>query len=363
MLGAMAGHQLFGNSVPGAAVKGLAMGAIAGLAISGQATSFLDKDRNSKYVPDNTEKRWEIEEYYDRLEYIKYTGLYEKAARKAKRKEGVDIKRVVNMMERDKKRREKIRENLLDNQEYLRNTYNDTNGDKESLLNEIDINLAMISQPTAVIKGGEYTKSALAYKQAAESTIYGLREDATWSQLLRALPTNERDYMLEFSKEKDKKKQKEILEIVSPYQRKVLDIAWGNNKEKLESNHSYFQKHKMPGAFWSGWDPSISLDNVKIKTIENEGMLLSDFGVYESQLEDPEYRSSPEIMDYQNPTSIIPMIKNLTGSLRGIGLTGVDVSVTPSNKPGIQMIANIARMTSYEVKNKLSNSLGIPFYQ
>src|SRR5690606_8168655 len=155
--------------------------------------------------------------------------------------------------------------------------------------------------------------------------------DASWAQLLRALPRNERDYFLAFAKEKDPKRREEILEYVSPYQRRALQIAWGLEPDEPESMRSFFSRHKLPGPMWSGWRPDIDLADVEVKTIENEGMLLSDFGYYESQLRDPDVINAPMI-NIDAVDSPAQMRANLIATLKGFGLTGVDVSVEPSSK-------------------------------
>jgi hypothetical protein len=357
-IGSLVGKQLW--DTPG---KGALVGAAAGFALSGGKNALFDKDKMfGVYIPDRTKKKWDLEEYYDRLKYMKYTGLYEKAARLAKRKEDTDIKRILNKIDYNQNKREKIRNQLLASEDKVRNTYAEGDPEKEALLNNIGMKLAGLNDPSAVITAGKYTKAALAYKQAAESTIFGMKDNATWSQMLRAVPKNERDYILEFAKERDPKKRKDIMKHISPYQRKVLQIAWGEKPDELKSNSSYFANHKLPGSSWSGWNPSIDLDNVKIKTIQNEGMLLSDFGVYESQLDDSAVINAPEIKNISHNQSGLELRKNLLTALNGAGLTGVDVSLEPSSDSGIQVVANIARETGYKMKQMLNIPFGRTYY-
>ena len=92
--------------------KAAVVGAVAGLAISGLNPESSIFNLSKKYIPEDTEKKWEIEEYFDRLEYIKYTNLFHKAAKVAKRKEGIDVERIVNQYERNKKKNAKLIEKL-----------------------------------------------------------------------------------------------------------------------------------------------------------------------------------------------------------------------------------------------------------
>lgn len=338
--------------------RGAAIGAISGLALSMIQNPRWDKDRIlGDYIPNRVKKRWEVEEYFDRLKYIKYTGLYEKAARKAKWLEGVDIRKIVNKYERDAEQREKIKNELLAKRQLISNTYAEGDSRRAELLAEIDEKMQALSYPQTIVKAGKYTKAALAYKQAAESTVYGLKRNASWSQILRAVPKYERDYMLEFSKERDPEKRKEILEYIAPYRRRILQLAWGEEPDKVKDNTKFFATHKLPGLFWSGWKPGVDLDNVEIKTIKNEGMLLSDFGFYDSQAQTQEAQAAPDI-DMNQATGPVALRKNLMAALSGAGLIGVNVDIEPSSQPGLQMIADIVRIGDHHVREKINGVLG-----
>lgn len=342
--------------------KGAALGALAGTAISAMMNPDFDKSRMfGEYIPGKVKDKWEIEEYYDRLKYIKYMGLYEKAARLANRKEDVDIERIVNKYERDAKKREQVKQELLANRDRISNTYVEGDQRKIDLLADIDTRIQALTYPQQILKAGKYTKAALAYKQAAESTVYGLTENASWSQMLRAVPKNERDYILEFANERDPEKRKEIMKYMSPYRRRILQLAWGKKVDDVESNESYFRKHELPGMFWSGWKPDVDLDHVQMKTIQNEGMLLSDFGFYESEAETPQAQAAPEI-DMHEGQGSLELKKNLITALNGAGLIGVDVSLEPSSTPGLQMVANLIRIGDYQIKEKLNGAVGRLFY-
>jgi hypothetical protein len=342
--------------------KGALIGAAVGISLSAIKNPDLNIDKMfGKYIPKDTKRRWEIEEYYDRLKYIKYTGLYEKAARKALIHEKVNIRKIMNKYDVDVEKREKIKKDLLAYQEKISNTYSERDPRRDAALEDVSQRLNALKYPTQVLKAGEYTKSALAYKHAADSTMYGLKEGATWMNVMRAVPKTDRDYLLEFAKVRDPKRQKEILKYISPYQRRIIQGIWGVEQDKLESNKKFFSTHQLPGGFWDGWKPNVDLDNVEIKTIKNEGMMLGDFGFYESQAQSYEARSAPTIDIFQQQ-SPLELQRNMITALNGAGLTGVDVNITPTNKPGIQMAANILRTTDYGIKQGINNVFGKLFY-
>ena len=343
--------------------QGAIAGATTGLLISAIRNPRFNKDKMfGKYTPESTKKRWDIDEYYDRLEYIKYQGLYEKAARKARIWEGTNIKKIVNANEYQRKINKKKIEKLNNRLDKVSNSKLEDNR-KAEIIQKINQQKYKLSTSEQTFRAGKYTKAAIAYKQAAESTIYGLKEDATSQQVLRAIPKGDKDFFMEFAKEKNKKKQDEILKYVSPYQRRALQIAWGRKKiDKVEDNNDYFKDHFMPGVFWAGWSPQVDMEHVKMKTIENEGMLLSDFGIYESQSKEPSAIMAPTVGRFDSAnTSGLGLQARLQSALNGAGLIGVKVSVSPTSANGIEVMANItnaAKITEYKVREGINKVVG-----
>lgn len=321
-------------------VKGGIYGAAIGLAITGMNSSVLSDGIDNEYIPERTKKKWETQEYFDRLTYVKYSGLYEKAARKAKWLEGVDIDKLVDNYEKSQEKNFELRLKLEDAKEIVQLAYNATDERGARLLQEIEGKLKSLETSEFAVSVGSYGKSALTYKQMMDSTVYGLSRNASWAELVRAVPQNERDHFIEFFKEKDPDKQKEILKYISPYTRKILKIAWGQEPDDQKSNVSYFKDKHLPGPFWSGWRPDVDLKDVQVKTIQNEGMLLADFGFYESQLRDPNVINAPNISP-EGSTNPLSLIGSITTTLKGMGLVGVNVNISPSSKSGVEVMANI----------------------
>lgn len=358
LIGGSYGAKFFGATSKYGAIVGGAVG----LGLSALKNPDFDFDHltSDTYIPESAEERWELQEYFDRIRYIKYTGLYRKAAAEAKAKEGIDIVSIIENMEETRKANNELRQKLLEQQQSVYDNRHLDSIEKYELLGNISDRLDQIdqSEENVVIQGGKYTKAALAYREAAKSTIYGLEEDASWSEILRALPKNHRDYFIEFAKVTDEKERREIRRKVSDYEERVLDILWDEDPGHVESNESYFSDHYLPSTFWAGWSPKVSLDDVEIKTIQNEGMLLSDFGYYDSNANEYETQLAPSINDYSTANSAALMRASLFSTLNGMGLFNVDVSLTPTMQPGIQMFTDITRITSYKAKEAVNNFFG-----
>lgn len=328
--------------------KGVAAGAALGIALYGANHTVFESSK--PWIPERIERKWNTQEYFDRLAYIKYSGLYKRAADKALENEGVDIDALVRKREKDTNEMRKIRETLLQAKEKLSLLPNGVKRNQLESLLRGKLNSLQASQ--AVLRGGPWTQSALVYKQARESTMYGLPADATWTQIVRAVPKLEREYFLEFVKERDVGRRQEILQYSSPLLQRALKRAWAVQQEEMEENESYFAKHHLPSFTWSGWRPDVDLADVEIKTIANEGMLLGDFGHYESRLREEAVVNAPTL-ELGNRENALLVQANLAATLRGLGLTGVDVSVQPAPITGVEVIANVQDIASHAIKKTI----------
>lgn len=325
-------------------IKSVALGAAIGVAISGANYSVLNE--NKDWVPDRTKKKWEMQEYFDRLNYIKYMGLYHRASEKAEDEEGVNVENLVARQEADAKKKERLREELTNAKMGLGKL---PDGEMRQYLEGIvNKKLQVAQDDKIVLRAGRWTESALLYKQAADSTMYGLKEGTTYAQVIRALPKNDREYFLEFIKERDPERREQILKTSSPLLKRALQHSWGIDQGEMESNSSYFMNHNLPTFSWSGWRPDVDLADVQVKTIHNEGMSLGDYGLFDSELRNPDVINAPNLSPsgQQDP---LTLQTNLLATLKGLGLYGVDVSVQPGPESGIQVVANVARIVEFKI--------------
>lgn len=457
-------------------------GAALGIVARGTLGPSVEGDGRDNWTPERTQQKWEMEDYFDRLNYIKNMGLYHKAAELAESKEGTNMEKIFNDYEDWSKKRQEImkesdvnttdwwvklkqrlrvetkrlkdsmnpdgeeqnhrfeyanglsindlpgvRNGVFHSEEiseeerlYTLNTlvtmgirYNkqgttrtqedrdmtqltafehayhtkipqyyqvhhiiefSQNGpddptnmialnpddhlyitEQQHKLAEGDFEAAQIGARTAM-RLGEYGRAALLYKKAAESTMYGLRADARWNDVEMALPKYERDYFQEFMKERDPDKREEILKSVSPFLRRALKQVWGMDysKDKGEDNDEYFKDHNLPNFLWEGWRPDSDLNDIKAKTIKNEGMVFSDFGIYESKYRDPKVINAPNLSP-KGSNNPLEIQAKLQSAMNGLGLTGVEVSVEPKSSKGTQSIINLSQVVQYNFKEKVND--------
>ena len=301
----------------------------------------------SKWIPEKTEKKYEMDEYFDRLEYIKYQGLFNQAANRAFIFEGgVNLRRIFNKMDKNK---EKIIK-LTRKAEKLSNKYTAGGYEYEEKMRKINAKIEALKSQRTMLKGGKYTKAAVAYKKAMDSTIYGMNEGATQDEILAAVPDQYKDYFINFMNETSESERKKILKMLPEYLRRPLQIAWRQKVDKVTSNKRYFKQHTLPGMGWRGWKPNVNLKHVKMKTIQNEGMLLSDFGYYESEKSKIEYHMAEGINDYEAGRSGLGYMASMKSTLSGLGVSLQNISVEPTSAPGLWIVGNIKQTVSDTMK-------------
>lgn len=303
------------------------------------------------YTPDAVKERWDTEDYFDRLRYIKYMALYEAAKEKAKSEEGVDV------------------DKLYKHQEALRAEMNGdvsitdmmsailTSGKPadDPIAQWVQKTFGRLSDDMTTLVAGKYTEQAIMFHQVAESTVYALNKDSEYSDIIRALPNTEKEYFVEFAKVTDERRRREILRNVSPSLAKALKLVWYQEDTDTESNESFFERHNLPDPLWAGWDASTNLDNIKAKVIYNEGMQYADYGIYSSSYEDPEVINAPNIDNIHDGSNPLSVRVNLNTVLSGIGLTDKRIQVNPTQDEGvIDVVSNITAVLGYKIEKALS---------
>lgn len=149
------GNSMFDEITSGASIgmdvahffkKERGIGVAVGAAV-GAAYRMLFGEKGD-WIPERTKKKWEMEDYFDRLTYLKYMGLYHEAARRAKDEEGVDVEDLSDRLEEKEskiqqavKRLKKLKDALRSSNDHV---MNDDKKDLMKALNKRSMLLAMI---------------------------------------------------------------------------------------------------------------------------------------------------------------------------------------------------------------------------
>lgn len=171
---------------------------------------------------------------------------------------------------------------------------------------------------------------ALEYKQQAEKTMYGYDTGEPLTNILSALPKKDRDRMKFFMKAPEEER-KRILEIVPDYVKRPLQAAYGMKVDEKPTLQQYFKTHQLPDENWAGWRESVSLDDIKVKMIQKNGLDESEFNIWEDDLDRAE--QAPRIpvpkMDYRtNASDIRNRLHKLLGDMN---VNNVQVTYSPNN--------------------------------
>ena len=110
-----------------------------------------------------------------------------------------------------------------------------------------------------------------------------------WTHFYRALPARERPYMDAFMKETSPIRRNEVVEMVPPAVAEALKAKWNqmdfkasqrmSDDQTAEGLTDYFRTHNLPKQGWMGWHPMINVEDVQVKTLDNEGMDAHDFNL------------------------------------------------------------------------------------
>lgn len=306
---------------------------------------------NRVYTPDEVLKRWDTEDYFDRLRYIKYMGLYEAAKDKALKEEGVDVDKLY--LRQEALRAEMDGEvSITDMMSAVLTSGTPSN---DPMVQWINKRFGRLSDDMTTLAAGEYTEQAIMYHQVAESTVYALNKNSEYSDIIRALPSTEKEYFIEFAKVTSEKQRREILRNVSPSLAKALKLVWYQEDTEVESNESYFLNHNLPGPLWEGWSASSNMEDIKAKVIYNEGMTYADYGIYSSVYEDENVINAPNIEGIKDGDDPITVRAKLNTIMNGLALSDRQIKVNETSNDGIvDVFNNVTAVIGYKIDKALS---------
>ena len=306
---------------------------------------------NRVYTPDEVLKRWDTEDYFDRLRYIKYMGLYEAAKDKALKEEGVDVDKLYL-------RQETLRAEMngeVSITDMMSSVLTSGTPSNDPMVQWINKRFGRLSDDMTTLAAGEYTEQAIMYHQIAESTVYALNKNSEYSDIIRALPSTEKEYFIEFAKVTSEKQRREILRNVSPSLAKALKLVWYQEDTEVESNESYFLNHNLPGPLWEGWSASSNMEDIKAKVIYNEGMTYADYGIYSSVYEDENVINAPNIEGIKDGDDPITVRAKLNTIMNGLALSDRQIRVNESSNDGIvDVFNNVTAVIGYKIDKALS---------
>jgi len=273
-------------------VKAVAAGAGAGLAATlSMARTGYELITGDTWKPTRTKKQQDFDEYWDVLEYLKWTATAERAKTKAYKYEGVDL----------------------------------------DALNQ--------SEDRVNVGLGPWATLAIQAEKKAKATMYGFDEDdGTLQQALASLPNRQRQIAEEVITMGTEQEKARFYDLLGNAQRRVLsrflsDEAAIPMKPNLTQ---YFKHHYLPDVGWKGWDVNTDMDDLRARGASNEQL----------KIEKPS-RSRITKARSQTKDILIPkMYGNTFGDLRSrinrvIAKNGLDITADFSLLPSNSNVVNI----------------------
>ncbi|MEW6770006.1 MAG: hypothetical protein AB1330_01250 [Bacillota bacterium] len=345
LLGGFLGHFVMGRRGRwGAAIGGV-------MALGGSLwRTAAEHLSGEKWIPERVREVRDIEEYFDILAYLKYRGLYEYAARRALREEHVDVGTLLERARVDLEQRRKLVAGL---EARKRRLYLETGERRSEEIKEINRRIAEIQAGAAkVVPLTPWASAALYYYQQYTSTVYGFEPGTPWTNIMRALPPQEREYFTHFAKTTDPVEQRKILEVVPRGQRRIYESLWGLPVESRVNLVEYFRTHYLPGPEWAGWRPEVNLEDIKVQVVQTLGKDIHDFDLWPADVRRAEAARAPAIPDiFRTGVPAAALREQLERILLGLGLEGVSVRVSPSDRWRLEV--ELTRDRTEEVRRRL----------
>ncbi len=340
---------------------GLISGVAAGMNTLREAADEVTPGRDRLVIPERRQKERDIDEYFDKLKYVKYKGLYERTKDLAEKEEGVDLDRFFALEQKKGKNHKRLKRALENRKKWL--TINKKSGAgwewKQKIeLAEVEAQLAQLDGDRSSGPVDSYTALALRYKDEFESTLYGAAQTQNFNNVYRALPTKDKQYFTAFAKASPRERE-EILQLVPENQRAIYQQQFGMKVDRQQSLDDYFKTHNLPGKDWSGWDPREALDNIKIKVMKNEGIELTEANYWEDDERIAEASNAEAVAVNKARLSSGINKARLEEILRGAGLKNVQITLSTSaaDSDQIQTDFQIERDRTKEIETGLHQQI------
>lgn len=258
--------------------------AAAGAVVAGSA-SIIAHARSAisgkPYIPGRVQRRRDLEEYYDKLSYLKYDMLHNYAEERAKAEEGFDVDTFVANQQMSGELRKRERE-LLQQQKVK----DKLSGKSKDELKSINEQIKKLDEYTETTKLGPWATQALLYMQKSKRTMYGA--DGDYQGMMTALPKYEREIVESIMKDSTQREKDKFFKLLPDYEKRAVGMFLGKEAPEEAPLEEYFKTHQLPGSDWQGWLPQVDLNQLKIKSAKDAGADPMDMMIYPQQVDQAE---------------------------------------------------------------------------
>ena len=258
--------------------------------------------------PPATRKRWEIEEYLDLLQYIKYRALYERERRKALEEERFDVERFIQsgagLYEWERQTRRRLRrEQTALQREAARSSaeverrmeervgrdvareraYRELMARNRARFHARREGMAAAGMTRMFLR--PHTRAALYYRERYLSTAYGVSEEESLSRLLRVVPSRYRQLYREIIETGSDRERREFYRLIPEYHQRLFRRWLAPEARPVRRRHpmQLLKKYGLPGRSWEGWRPEVDISPLIGPLLEREGIDPASAAVFSGQ--------------------------------------------------------------------------------
>lgn len=322
------------------------------------ANRTIGLDADHTWIPKRRREQREIDEYFDFLSYLKYKGLYAKARKVAIQQEGIDPEDIVKRSEEKSEINSSYESKINSLKKWLK--VNQTEKNKEAI-KELNSGLNALSNDRVITEAGPITIRALQYKQQYESTLYGADPYGDLMNIHRAMPKKDRAFFQKFLLAKPKERE-EILRLVPENQKRFYQAKWGLEVDPVPTLGEMLKKYNIPGENWAGWDPKFSMEEVKLKFTDQEGLEAQEFGFW---IDDIENAKDAPTVNMNGLKGLFDSAK-LKKVLMGAGVTSMDIQMDIEQldyepEDPISVAINVTHDRAQDIKNAINDNFSSLF--
>jgi len=318
------------------------------------ATKWGRKDH--PWVPGRRRKEWALDDYFDKLDYLKSARLYDKYNTLAK-KDGIDVQGMMSQFDRDADTR-KMEQQFL-NREKKKLVLKGMSR-KDPQIQALNERLKLIAGETTFTDLPENAAKAVAYKKAMEHTMYGFPDDDyNIGEKLFTLPRKHRQLISDVMQHGTEKERKRMYSLLPEAEQRIIgrQLNPEATPEARENLVKYFQGHFLPKEDWKGWDEDQSMEPAMAKEIQRTGLDPREVGPifhqqYRSGLKHPLAVGPFDQARMSDPGAVRSALRSVLGPF--VRDSFVDVIVEPSARGGGSVAMHIQHDRNQDVSDYLN---------
>ena len=349
MIGGFIGRLVLG----GGKNMRVAMGVGAAIGLVGNLYGKTYKKRTGdRWIPERRRIEHDINEYFDVLQYMKYSGLYEQKKEELLH-QGYNVEALFDEVDR---RSEETKNQRRELEARRRELFIQQPEGWQEERRQINQQLSSLQDDWMEVEIPAPVMEAMKYKEKRDTTLFAINPFDDRMKVMQAMPYKDRPFFASFADARLEDQEK-ILELVPENQRRIYKALWGRGLKEQKPLEYYANKYYIPDPHWEGWKPEFNLEEIKLKVVQEKGLDLGDFGFWHDDV--MASRFVPSINEQNSPyvennfKGYKDLERNIRAIMQGQGLQNIQVSVMPSSSSSTNVHLRYQQDRSKEIEEHL----------